>query len=79
MVKQDCLRVMKAEHKAVLWQWHTKAEGALHGMAMFWPSAPAPPAAGSSFSQWVDFAYYCTQLEFTRLTYWGDFLKAWGG
>jgi len=78
-VKQYCAQVLKAEHKAVLWQWHTKAEGALHGIDIFWPSAPAPPAAGSSFSQWVSFDYYCTQLEFTRMTYWGDFLKAWGG
>jgi hypothetical protein len=78
MVKQDCSRVLKAEHKAVLYEWHAKKEGALHGLAIFWPSWPAPPAAGSSFSQWVNFAYYCTQLEFTRLTYWGDFLAAWG-
>ena len=79
MVKGDCARVLKAERKAVLYEWHAKKEGALHGIDIFWPSAPAPPAKGSSFSQWVNFNYYCSQLEFTRLTYWGDWLAAWGG
>ncbi len=77
-IKADCTRVLRAERKVVLWQWHVKAEGAVHGIDIFWPATPAPPLRGSSFEQWVDFDYYCTQLNFTRLTYWGDFLSAWG-
>jgi hypothetical protein len=77
-IKADCTRVLKAERKVVLWQWHVKAEGAVHGIDIFWPATPAPPRRGSSFEQWVDLDYYCTQLNFTRLTYWGDFLNAWG-
>ena len=77
-IKADCTRVLKAERSVVLWQWHVKAEGAVHGIDIFWPARPAPPRRGSSFEQWVDFEYYCTQLNFTRLTYWGDFLSAWG-
>jgi hypothetical protein len=78
IIKSDCTRVLKAERKVVLWQWHVKAEGHVHGIDIFWPSSPAPPKKGSSFSQWVDFAYYSADLNFTRLTYWGDFLSAWG-
>ena len=77
-IKKDCARVLKAERRVVLWQWHVKAEGPVHGIDIFWPSSPAPPKKGSSFDQWVDFTYYCSQLNFTRLTYWGDFLSAWG-
>ena len=77
-IKKDCSRVLKAESRVVLWQWHVKAEGPVHGIDIYWPAAPAPPRKGSSFEQWVDFAYYCSQLNFTRLTYWGDFLSAWG-
>ena len=77
-IKKDCTRVMKIERRVVLWQWHNKAEGAVHGIDIFWPSSPAPPKKGSSFDQWVDFTYYCSDLNFTRLTYWGDFLGAWG-
>ena len=77
-IKRDCTRVIKIERLVVLWQWHTKAEGAVHGIDIFWPSSPAPPKKGSSFEQWVDFTYYCSDLNFTRLTYWGDFLSAWG-
>ncbi len=78
LIKSDCTRVLRAERRVVLWQWHLKAEGHVHGIDIFWPSSPAPPKKGSSFSQWVDFAYYCSDLNFTRLTYWGDFLSAWG-
>ena len=77
-IKKDCTRVLKAERRVVLWEWHIKAEGAVHGIDIFWPSSPAPPKTGSSFEQWVDFTYYCASLNFTRLTYWGDFLSAWG-
>ena len=77
-IKSDCTRVLTAERRVVLWQWHLKAEGPVHGIDIFWPSAPAPPGKGASFDQWVDFAYYCSDLNFTRLTYWGDFLSAWG-
>ncbi len=79
MIKSDCTRVIRTLRRVVLYEWHTKAEGDLHGISFFWPATPAPPRAGSSFSQWVNFRYYCSQLTFTRLTYWGDFLAAWGG
>ncbi|MGD0998999.1 MAG: clostripain-related cysteine peptidase [Thermoleophilia bacterium] len=77
-IKRDCTRVLKLERKVVLWQWHVKAEGPVHGIDIFWPSSPAPPQKGSSFEQWMDFPYYCADLNFTRLTDWGDFLTAWG-
>ena len=78
-VRTDCDRVIAALRRVMRYEWHTKAEGDLHGVSIFWPSSPAPPARGSSFSQWESFTYYCSQLQFTRLTYWGDFLAAWGG
>ena len=77
-VRRDCDRVIAALRRTVLYEWHTKAEGDLHGISIFWPAAPAPPRRGASFSQWVDFPYYCSQLTFARLTYWSDFLVAWG-
>ena len=77
-IRQDCTRVIKAERRVVLWQGHIGVEGPVHGIDIFWPSSPAPPKRGSSFEQWVDFNYYCSDLNFTRLTYWGDFLSAWG-
>ena len=78
LIKRDCTRVLVSLRKVVLYEWSTPAEGDLHGISIFWPSAPAPPRPGSSFSQWVGFPYYCSQLTFTRMTYWGDFLTAWG-
>ncbi|HQH22136.1 MAG TPA: hypothetical protein PLJ89_08605, partial [Thermoleophilia bacterium] len=78
MIKADCTRVMRAVRRAVTYEWHTRAEGRLHGISFYWPASPAPPRPGSSFSQWVNFRYYGAQLNFTRLTYWGDFLAAWG-
>ena len=78
-IKKDCTRVIKALRGVVTYEWSPAVEGDLHGISFFWPATPAPPHAGSSFSQWVSFLYYCTQLQFTRLTYWGDFLAAWGG
>jgi hypothetical protein len=78
-VKRDCTRVIRAEQRVVLYEWHMNKEGPVHGIAVFWPSTPAPPKAGSSFSQWVNFGYYQSALQFARLTYWSDFLSAWGG
>jgi hypothetical protein len=78
-IKKDCTRVIEALRGVVIYEWSPAVEGDLHGISFFWPAAPAPPRVGSSFSQWVNFPYYCTQLQFTRLTYWGDFLGAWGG
>ena len=79
-IKNDCTRVIQALRGVVTYEWSPAVEGDLHGIAFYWPAAPAPPGAGSAFfSQWVNFAYYCTQLQFTRLTYWGDFLADWGG
>jgi hypothetical protein len=79
LIRKDCTKVMWLIRRVVLYEWSTKAEGDLHGISIFWPAAPAPPHKGSSFSQWVNFPYYCAQLMFTRLTYWGDFLISWGG
>jgi hypothetical protein len=78
-IKKDCTRVIEALRRVVIYEWSPAAEGDLHGISFYWPATPAPPRAGSSFSQWVNFPYYCTQLQFTRLTYWSDFLAAWGG
>jgi hypothetical protein len=80
LIRKDCTRVIAALRKVVVYEWSPAVEGDLHGISIFWPAAPAPPRAGSiNFSQWVNFPYYCTQLQFTRLTYWSDFLAAWGG
>jgi len=78
-VRHDCTRVITALRRVVLYEWSTRVEGDLHGVAIYWPAAPAPRARGASFSQWESFIYYCSELQFTRLTYWGDFLAAWGG
>ena len=48
----------------------------MHGTAIFWPAGPRRSAV---FSQWTNFIYYASQLTFTRLTFWADFLEAWGG
>jgi Clostripain family len=78
-IRKDCTRVIEALRRVVIYEWSPAVEGDLHGISFYWPAAPAPPRVGSSFSQWVNFPYYCTQLQFTRLTYWSDFLAAWGG
>lgn len=78
-IKKDCTRLIEALRRVVIYEWSPAIERDLHGISFYWPAAPAPPRMGSSFSQWVNFPYYCTQLQFTRLTYWGDFLAAWGG
>ena len=54
IIKSDCTRVLKAERKVVLWQWHVKAEGHVHGIDIFWPSSPAPPRkARASRNGWI--------------------------
>ena len=73
-----CRDVMRAVDQVVLSEWSTRAEGRLHGIGIYWPDAPAPPHPGSNSISWWDFPYYCTQLQFTRLTTWEDFLIYWG-
>jgi Clostripain family len=77
-VRNDCTAVIRAMQRVVLYEWHLDKEGPVHGVSFYWPSTPAPPARGSSFSQWVNFQYYASSLQFARLTYWPDFLLAWG-
>ncbi len=68
-IKDECTRVIKALRAAVLHEWHTKAEGDLHGISVYRPAPPAPPPPGSGVSQWVSFPYYGSQLTFTRLAH----------
>jgi hypothetical protein len=75
-VRRDCDRVMHWVRRCTLYEWSTSAEGRMHGTAVYWPAGPRRSAV---FSQWVDFPYYASRLTFTRLTYWADFLEAWGG
>jgi hypothetical protein len=78
-IRRTCGHVMRAVDSVVLYEWSTRAEGRLHGVGIYWPGAPAPPRPGSDSISWWDFPYYCTQLQFTRLTTWEDFLIYWGG
>jgi len=78
-LQRTCRDVMRAVDRVVLYEWSTPAEGRLHGIGIYWPDPPAPPHPGSSSISWWDFPYYCSQLEFTRLTTWEDFLIYWGG
>ena len=78
-IKATCTAVMEAVERAVLYEWSTAAEGRLHGIGIYWPSAPGPPRPGSSSIAWWDFPYYSAQLIFTRMTTWEDFLIYWGG
>ena len=77
-LQRTCRDVMRAIDGVVLYEWSTRAEGRLHGIGIYWPDAPAPPHPGSNSISWWDFPYYCTQLQFTRLTTWEDFLIYWG-
>jgi hypothetical protein len=77
-IRRTCRDVMKAVDRVTLYEWSTSAEGRLHGIGIYWPDAPAPPRPGSNSISWWDFPYYCTQLQFTRLTSWEDFLIYWG-
>ena len=77
-LQRTCRDVMRAVDGVVLSEWSTRAEGRLHGIGIYWPDAPAPPHPGSNSISWWDFPYYCTQLQFTRLTTWEDFLIYWG-
>lgn len=77
-IQRTCRDVMKAVDRVTLYEWSTPAEGRLHGVGIYWPDAPAPPHPGSNSISWWDFPYYCTQLQFTRLTSWEDFLIYWG-
>jgi hypothetical protein len=70
---------MRAVDRVVLYEWSTRAEGRLHGVGIYWPDAPAPPDPEANSISWWDFSYYCSQLQFTRLTTWEDFLIDWGG
>jgi hypothetical protein len=78
-LRRTCRDVMRAVDRVVLYEWSTRAEGRLHGIGIYWPDAPAPPRPGSNSISWWDFPYYCTQLQFTRMTTWEDFLVYWGG
>jgi len=77
-LKRTCEAVMKAVRRVALYEWSTRAEGRLHGMGIYWPSTPRPPRPGADSGQWGDFSYYATQLDFTRMTSWEDFLTVWG-
>jgi len=77
-IRRTCRDVMLAVDRVTLFEWSTRAEGRLHGMGIYWPDTPAPPRPGSSSISWWDFPYYGSQLEFTRLTTWDDFLVSWG-
>ena len=74
-VRRECDLVMKWTRRCTLYEWSAAAEGAMNGTAIFWPAGPRRSAV---FSQWTNFAYYGSELNFTRLTYWADFLEAWG-
>lgn len=78
-IKRTCRDVMRALDRVVLYEWSTKAEGRLHGVGIYWPDRPAPPHPNANSISWWDFTYYCTQLQFTRLTTWEDFIISWGG
>jgi hypothetical protein len=78
-LRRTCRDVMRAVDRVVLYEWSTRAEGRLHGIGIYWPEAPAPPDPGADPIAWWDFAYYGSQLQFTRLTTWDDFLIDWGG
>jgi hypothetical protein len=75
-IRRECDRVMMWSRRCTLYEWSPAAEGALHGTAIFWPAGPRRSAV---FSQWTNFIHYASQLTFTRLTFWADFLEAWGG
>jgi hypothetical protein len=75
-IRRECDRVMLWSRRCTLYEWSPAAEGAMHGTAIFWPAGPHRSAV---FSQWTNFAYYASELNFTRLTFWADFLEAWGG
>ena len=75
-IRRECDRVMKWSRRCTLFEWSPPSEGAMHGTAIFWPAGPRRSAV---FSQWTNFIYYASQLTFTRLTFWADFLEAWGG
>jgi hypothetical protein len=78
-LQRTCRDVMRAVDRVVLYEWSTPAEGRLHGIGVYWPGAPAPPDPRADSISWWDFSYYCSQLQFTRLTTWEDFLIDWGG
>lgn len=78
-IQRTCRDVMRAVDRVVLYEWSTRAEGRLHGIGIYWPDAPAPPRPGANSISWWDFTYYSSQLQFTRLTTWEDFLIEWGG
>jgi hypothetical protein len=77
-LQRTCGDVMRAVDRVVLYEWSTRAEGRLHGVGIYWPDAPAPPDPAANSISWWDFAYYSSQLQFTRLTTWEDFLIDWG-
>jgi len=77
-IQRTCRDVMRAVDLVVLYEWSTRAEGRMHGIGIYWPDAPAPPRPGSNSISWWDFPYYCSQLQFTRMTTWEDFLIYWG-
>jgi hypothetical protein len=51
-IQATCTAVTAAVDRAVLYEWSTAAEGRLHGIGIYWPSAPAPPHRGSSSIEW---------------------------
>jgi hypothetical protein len=75
-VRRACDRVIKWTRRCTLYEWSPAKVGAMHGTAIYWPAGPRRSAV---FSQWTNFTYYASELNFTRLTYWADFLETWGG
>ena len=75
-VRRECDLVMKWSRRCTLYEWSPTDVGDMSGTAIFWPAGPRRSAV---FSQWTNFRYYASELNFTRLTFWADFLEAWGG
>jgi hypothetical protein len=67
--------VMDAVNAVTLYEWHHKKYKGAHGVGIFWPRLPADLDEPSSPEN--DFDYYRSNLRFSQLTHWDEFLDAY--
>lgn len=77
VIKTKSLAVLDALRRTVGYEWHVNngEYAGVSGLTIFWPRTLRDMDELSSPQN--DFRYYTTKLEFSKLTHWDEFLRAY--